>query len=236
MIFSEETAAIRPPPAGGGGPKGDRDRRPREQYRVNHRIRVPEVRVVLDDGTQLGILTRDEALRLAEEKGLDLVEIAARSNPPVCRIMDYGRFKYEQSKKQKQARKHAASMELKEIKFRPKTEQHDMDFKIKHVRRFLEEGNKCRLVIVFRGREITHPETGVAVLNRVVEATTDIASVEVRPSLEGKRMLMILGPKAGVVRRAKAPSAPVAAGAGPAVAAPPGQGAQAPNPPPERAD
>jgi translation initiation factor IF-3 len=197
---------------------------------------VPEVRVVLDDGTQLGILTRDEALRLAEEKGLDLVEIAARSNPPVCRIMDYGRFKYEQSKKQKQARKHAASMELKEIKFRPKTEQHDMDFKISHVRRFLEEGNKCRLVIVFRGREITHPEKGVQVLNRVVEATNDISSVEVRPSLEGKRMLMILGPKAGIVRRAKAVSPAVAPGAAPAHAAPPGQGDEAPNPPPEQVD
>jgi translation initiation factor IF-3 len=193
------------------------------------------VRVVLDDGTQLGILTRDEALRLAEEKGLDLVEIAARSSPPVCRIMDYGRFKYEQSKKQKQARKHASSMELKEIKFRPKTEQHDMDFKVKHVRRFLEEGNKCRLVIVFRGREIVHPETGVNVLNRVVDATQDIASVEVRPSLEGKRMMMILGPRAGLVRRVKPPvtAGPVAPGAGPAQAAPPGAGEQAPDPPPE---
>jgi translation initiation factor IF-3 len=211
------------------------------------------VRVVLDDGTQLGILSRDEALRLAEEKGLDLVEIAARSNPPVCRIMDYGRFKYEQSKKQKQARKHASSMELKEIKFRPKTEQHDMDFKVKHVRRFLEEGNKCRLVIVFRGREIVHPETGVAVLNRVVDATSDIASVEVRPSLEGKRMMMILGPRAGLVRRAKpvapvagagaspgaSPAGPLAPAAAPAPAQPaqpaaPGAGGRAPNPPPER--
>jgi translation initiation factor IF-3 len=158
--------------------------------------------VVLDDGTQLGILSRDEALRMAEEKGLDLVEIAARSVPPVCRIMDYGRFKYELAKKQKQTKRHAASMELKEIKFRPKTEQHDLDFKIKHVRRFLEEGNKCRLAIVFRGREIVHPETGVNVLNKVVDATADIAAVEVRPALEGKRMFMILGPKAGVVKRA----------------------------------
>jgi translation initiation factor IF-3 len=162
------------------------------------------VRVVLDDGTQLGILTRDEALRAAEERGLDLVEIAARSSPPVCRIMDYGRFKYENSKKQKAAKKHATAMELKEIKFRPKTDDHDMDFKIRHVRRFLEEGNKCRLVIVFRGREIVHPETGLNVLNKVVEATQDISTVEVRPSLEGKRMNMILGPKAGVVRRAAA--------------------------------
>jgi translation initiation factor IF-3 len=168
---------------------------------------VPELRVVLEDGTQLGILRREEALAAAQERGLDLVEISPRANPPVCRIMDYGRFKYEESKKQKVAKKRASSSELKEIKFRPKTDQHDMDFKIKHVRRFLEEGNKCRLVIVFRGREITHPSTGVVVLDRVVEATRDISSVEVRPTLEGKRMVMILGPRAGVVKRAKAPSA-----------------------------
>jgi translation initiation factor IF-3 len=172
-------------------------------HRVNHRIRVPEVRVVLDDGTQLGVLSRDEALREAQERGLDLVEISPRAQPPVCRIMDYGRFKYEQSKKQKAAKKHATSMELKEIKFRPKTEQHDMDFKLKHVRRFLEEGNKVRLVIVFRGREITHPKTGLAVLDRVVKVCEDIATVEVKPNLEGKRMIMILGPRAGVVKRAK---------------------------------
>jgi translation initiation factor IF-3 len=163
---------------------------------------VPEVRVLLDDGTQLGILSRDEALREAESRGLDLVEITARANPPVCRIMDYGKFKYQESKKQKVAKRHASSMELKEIKFRPKTEVHDMEFKVKHVRRFLEEGNKCRLVIVFRGREIVHPETGVKVLNKVVAATADISAVEVRPALEGKRMIMILGPKAGVVKRA----------------------------------
>lgn len=179
----------------------------------------------------MGIMSRDDALRLAEEKGLDLVEIAARSSPPVCRVMDYGRFKYEQSKKQKQARKHAASMELKEIKFRPKTDSHDMDFKTKHVRRFLEEGNKCRLVIVFRGREVVHPETGLAVLNKVVEATADIAAVEVRPSLEGKRMIMILGPRAGVVRRSKPPTTSGASpGPAPAPSSPPAVGGSAPPP------
>ena len=114
---------------------------------------------MLEDGTQLGVLKRDEALAEAEERGLDLVEITARSNPPVCRIMDYGRFKYEQSKKERAAKKGSSTTELKEIKFRPKTDKHDLDFKIKHVTRFLEEGNKCRLVIVFRGREVVHPET-----------------------------------------------------------------------------
>ena len=181
-----------------------RDRRPREQYRVNRRIRVPQVRVVLEDGEQLGVLSRDEALDEAQKRGLDLVEITARANPPVCKIMDYGRFKYEQAKKAKEAKRHSSSMELKEIKFRPKIEQHDLDFKVKHVRRFLEEGNKCRLVVVFRGREVTHPKTGIAVLERVIDAVEDVGSVETRPNLEGKRMFMILGPKAGVVRRAKA--------------------------------
>lgn len=173
---------------------------------MNHRIRVPEVRVVLEDGEQLGIMSREEALATAQEKGLDLVEITARAKPPVCRIMDYGRFKYEQSKKAKAAKKHASTVELKEIKFRPKTDEHDLAFKIKHVTRFLEEGNKCRLVVIFRGREVVHPKTGLAVLDRVREATEEISQVEVRPNLEGKRMVMIIGPKAGVQKRGKAAS------------------------------
>ncbi len=167
---------------------------------MNHRIRVPEVRVIHED-EQLGIMSRDDALSAAQEKGLDLVEIAPRSTPPVCRIMDYGRFKYEQSKKQKAAKKHASSIEVKEVKFRPKTDQHDFDFKLKHVRRFLEDGNKCRLVVIFRGREVTHPETGTSVLDKVVDRTSDIAQVDMKPTLEGKRMTMVLGPKAGVMKR-----------------------------------
>jgi len=177
-------------------------RRPDSGLRINHRIRVPEIRVIGDDGGQLGILPTHEALRMAEEKGLDLVEISPRAFPPVCRIMDYGKYKYEQSKKKQQAKKHASTVEIKEIKFRPKTEEHDMDFKVKHVRRFVEGGNKVRLVVVFRGREITHPQTGMNVLNRVVEATTDIASVEVTPNMEGRRMVMIIAPKPNVVRKA----------------------------------
>ncbi len=179
------------------------DRRPpQDRLRINHRIRVPEIRVIGDDGEQLGVMPTYEALRKAEEQGLDLVEISPRAFPPVCRIMDYGKYKYEQAKKKQQARKHASTVEIKEIKFRPKTEGHDMDFKVKHVRRFLEEGNKVRLVIVFRGREITHPQTGAAVLNRVVEATADLSGVEVTPNMEGRRMVMILAPKANVVRKA----------------------------------
>ena len=118
---------------------------------------------------QLGVMPTHEALRLAEERGLDLVEISPRAFPPVCRIMDYGKYKYEEAKKKQQARKRASTVETKEIKFRPKTEEHDMAFKVKHVRRFLEGGNKVRLAVVFRGREITHPQTGMAVLNKVVD-------------------------------------------------------------------
>lgn len=125
------------------------------------------------------------------------------ANPPVCRIMDYGKYKYEQAKKKQQARKHASTVEIKEIKFRPKTEGHDMDFKVKHVRRFLEGGNKVRLAVVFRGREITHPQTGKNVLDRVVEATADLSAVEVMPNMEGRRMIMIIAPKPNVVRKAQ---------------------------------
>ena len=186
-----------------GRPPGRFDRRrPEQGLRINHRIRVPEIRVILEE-EQLGIMPTHEALRLAEEKGLDLVEISPRAFPPVCRIMDYGKYKYEEAKKKQQARKRASTVETKEIKFRPKTEGHDMDFKVKHVRRFLEGGNKVRLAVVFRGREITHPQTGLNVLNRVVERCADIASVEANQNMEGRRMIMVIAPKPGVVRKAQ---------------------------------
>src|SRR6195256_927387 len=187
-----------------GRPPGGRfdRRRPEGGLRINHRIRVPEIRVILEE-EQLGIMPTHEALRLAEEKGLDLVEISPRAFPPVCRIMDYGKYKYEEAKKKQQARKRASTVETKEIKFRPKTEGHDMDFKLKHVRRFLEGGNKVRLAVVFRGREITHPQTGMKVLNRVVEMCNDIAVVEATPNMEGRRMIMVIAPKPGVVRKAQ---------------------------------
>ncbi|CAN5826811.1 hypothetical protein BH11MYX2_BH11MYX2_24500 [soil metagenome] len=186
-----------------GRPPGRFDRRrPESGLRINHRIRVPEIRVILDE-EQLGILPTHEALRLAEEKGLDLVEISPRAFPPVCRIMDYGKYKYEEAKKKQQAQRRASTVETKEIKFRPKTEGHDMDFKLKHIRRFLEGGNKVRLAVVFRGREITHPQTGMKVLNRVVERCNDIATVEATPNMEGRRMIMVIAPKPGVVRKAQ---------------------------------
>src|SRR5215468_10139682 len=216
-----------------GRPPGRFDRRrPEQGLRINHRIRVPEIRVILEE-EQLGIMPTHEALRLAEERGVDLVEISPRAFPPVCKVMDYGKYKYEQAKKKQQARKHASTVEIKEIKFRPKTEEHDMDFKVKHVRRFLEEGNKVRLVVVFRGREITHPQTGMAVLNRVVEATADIAGVEVTPNMEGRRMVMIIAPKPGVVRKAAEARKHAIAAHQAALAAAKHGGRELPKPPPE---
>ena len=188
---------------------------PQDSYRVNRRIRVPEVRVIGDDGAQLGVLATHEALRMAEEKGLDLVEVSPKAMPPVCRIMDYGKFKFEQAKKANQARKHASVIEIKEIKFRPKTDDHDFDFKVKHIRRFLEEGNKVRLVIAFRGREIVHPETGRAMLDAVIRALVDIAHVEQMPQMDGRKMLMTISPKPA--RPGAAPSSP-----GPSSGPPPG--------------
>jgi translation initiation factor IF-3 len=190
------------------------ENRPVQQdlYRVNRRIRVPQVRVIGADGQQLGVLDTSEALRIAEEGGLDLVEVSPKAMPPVCKIMDYGKFKYEDSKKKKEAKKHQSTVTLKEIKFRPKTDDHDLEFKVKHIRRFLQEGNKAKLVVIFRGREIVHPETGQAMLKRVVEATSDIAMVEQAPMMEGRRMLMIIAPRGGVISR-PTPPRPVVAGA-----------------------
>jgi translation initiation factor IF-3 len=180
---------------------------------------VPEVRVIGGDGSQIGILPTHEALRMAEDQGLDLVEVSPRAIPPVCRIMDFGRFKYQESKKEKASRKHQSTVVLKEVKFRPKTDTHDLDFKLKHIRRFLSEGNKVRLMIVFRGREIVHPETGQAVLDVVSKEVAEISVIEQKPSMEGRRMVMVLGPRTGVIRPSPAAQVQPAAVSRPALSA-----------------
>jgi translation initiation factor IF-3 len=145
---------------------------------------------------------------MAREEGLDLVEISPKAVPPVCKIMDYGRFKYEMAKKEREERAKRTVIEVKEMKFRPKTDEHDFDFKVKHIREFLQDGNKAKLVIQFRGREIVHPEVGQQVLKRVVEALSDVAQVEQAPMMEGRRMLMIIGPKSGQPKRPLTPLPP----------------------------
>jgi len=143
----------------------------------------------------LGILPLQEALFLAESSQLDLVEVSPTAVPPVCRIMDFGKFKYQQSKKLQEAKKKQVQVQLKEVKLRPKTDEHDLQFKIKHVRRFLEEGNKAKITVVFRGREITHMELGQVALDKFVEELQDIALIEVRPKMEGRNMFIIVAPK-----------------------------------------
>jgi translation initiation factor IF-3 len=165
-----------------------------KELRVNERIRISPIRVVGEDGEVLGIMSADEGRSLARERGLDLVEVAANSRPPVCRIMDYGKFKYEQSKKDRRAKARQHQQQLKELKFRPKIEKHDLDFKLRNARKFLLENNKLKVTMVFRGREITHAEIGEGLLKRVAQELADVGAVESGPRLEGKSMFMLLTP------------------------------------------
>jgi translation initiation factor IF-3 len=177
------------------------DRRPpeRDTTRVNERIRVPEVRVIGDDGQQIGVMRTDQALRMAQERDLDLVEVAPEARPPVCRILDYSKYKYEQAQKVKQARKHQQQIVIREIKFRPKIAQHDYDTKKGHVERFLRHKDKVKITIMFRGREVTHPERGRMILDRLAEELQELAIVEQRPNLDGRNMTMMLGPSKAVL-------------------------------------
>jgi translation initiation factor IF-3 len=158
-------------------------------------IRVKEVSVIGDDGEHLGTIPTEEALSMAEDRDMDLVEVAANSNPPVCRIMDFGKHKYKASKKAHEAKKNQKIVHVKEVKFRPNTDQHDFDFKLKHVQRFLESGDKAKVVIFFKGREIVHREFGQRVLERVAKQTEDIAVIEQTAKQEGRTLVMILAPK-----------------------------------------
>lgn len=167
--------------------------------RVNDRIRVSQVRLVDEEGEMLGIKPTSEALELAKERGFDLVEVSPGANPPVCRIMDYGKFKYEQSKKAKKAKKKQHIMHVKEIKMRPKIETHDYGFKMNHARRFLEHGNKVKFSLIFRGREVTHPDIGLRILRQVAADLAEIADVEVGPKKEGMTMMMVMFPKPGII-------------------------------------
>jgi translation initiation factor IF-3 len=185
-----------------GRPPGRDDRRrPQGGLRINHRIRIPEVRVIIDEDAARGHAHPRGASAWPRRRARSRRDLAARVP---AGVPDHGLRQVQVRAGQEEAAgpQAASTVEIKEIKFRPKTEGHDMDFKVKHVRRFLEEGNKVRLAVVFRGREITHPQTGKNVLDRVVEATADLSGVEIIPNLEGKRMIMIIAPKANVVRRA----------------------------------
>ena len=167
----------------------------RDGFRVNEEIRVREIRLVGEDGEQLGIMSPMDAMRIAAEKGLDLVEVAPAAKPPVCKVMDVGRYKYEQSKREREARKKQHVISIKEVKLRPNIEDNDFQTKVRNAIRFLEEGDKVKVTIMFRGREMSHPELGRELLNRVTDVVKELGSVERAAKLEGRNMSIIINPK-----------------------------------------
>jgi translation initiation factor IF-3 len=177
------------------------DRRPpeRDQTRINDRIRVPEVRLVGEDGKQIGVIKTSDALAYAQQRDLDLVEVAPEARPPVCRVLDYSKYKYEQAQKQKAARRHQQQITIREIKFRPKIAQNDYDTKKGHITRFLLGKDKVKVTIMFRGREVTHPERGTALLERLAGELSEIAVIEQSPIQDGRNMTMLLAPSKAVL-------------------------------------
>ncbi|MCF8036189.1 MAG: translation initiation factor IF-3 [Desulfobacteraceae bacterium] len=162
---------------------------------MNSEIKASEVRVIDPDGNQLGVIPTHSALSEAENFGLDLVEVSPNASPPVCKIMDYGRYRYQQDKKQQEARKKQSAIQVKEIKVRPKTDAHDLEIKLGHIKKFIDKKNKVKVTLMFRGREITMTERGKAVLEQIAEQATEFATIEQPPKMEGRTMTMLLGPK-----------------------------------------
>jgi translation initiation factor IF-3 len=181
------------------------DRQPpeRDQTRINERIRVSEVRLVDEDGSQIGVIKTDEALAMAQERDLDLVEVAPESRPPVARLLDYSKYKYEQEQKAKAARKHQQQVNVREIKLRPKIADHDYRTKKGHVERFLKHQDKVKVTIMFRGREQAHPERGRALLERLFEDVSELAVIESHPQQEGRNMHMMLAPSTAIAAKAR---------------------------------
>ena len=166
-----------------------------KQNRRNNEIRVPRVRVIGSDGEMIGVLTRDEALRMAEEEELDLVEIQPNADPPVCKIMDFGKYKYEEAKRAHEAKQKQKQIQVKEVKLRPGTDENDYQIKLRNLKRFLEEGDKCKVTLRFRGREMAHQEFGLRQLERVKADLEELGQVEQMPKMEGRQMIMIIAPK-----------------------------------------
>ncbi|MFC1811073.1 translation initiation factor IF-3 [Thermodesulfobacteriota bacterium] len=166
-----------------------------DKTNINRNIRAREVRVIDPDGNQVGVVPTHKALAVANDFGLDLVEISPTANPPVCKIMDYGRYKYEMTKKKQEAKKKQSTFQLKEIKVRPKTGEHDLNTKLNHIKKFIEKKDKVKVTVIFRGREITLSKLGADLLAKIVEETEDIAVVEQYPKFEGRTMVMVLSPK-----------------------------------------
>jgi translation initiation factor IF-3 len=179
------------------------------QQRINNRIRVPEIRVINSAGEMLGIMTTQDALRLAREEGLDLVEINPKAVPPVCKILDFGKFKYEEKKRATETKRKQTAVEVKEVKLRPKTDEHDLDFKVRAARRFLEDGNKVKFTVRFRGREIAHPQKAQEQLRWIISQIDDISHVEFDATMEGRAMTMMVSPRPAVLQQLAASRAAV---------------------------
>ena len=170
-------------------------RPPPQRVRINNNIKAPEVRLISEDGQQVGVMNIKDALAHAAKSNLDLVEVAPQANPPVCRIMDYGKYKYQQSKKQQEARRRQTTIQVKEVKVRPKIEEHDMNFKLKNIRRFLADRDKVKVTMIFRGREMAHQDRGYMILKQMAESLSDVGTVEQEPRHEGRTLFMIVAPK-----------------------------------------
>jgi translation initiation factor IF-3 len=166
----------------------------KDDHRINEMIRVPQVRLIDEKGGQVGVVATREALRMAQDVNLDLMEVAPNAKPPVCKICDYGKFKYEKKKKEHAARKKQTVIKVKEIQLRPNTDTHDLDYKFKNARKFLEDGDKVKVTMMFRGRQMAHQDIGRAVMDDVVKKLEDCATLEARPKLEGRKMIMVLSP------------------------------------------
>lgn len=208
MAFNPQSPSSPARPPGAGGPpfvprprfsRGPVPNQNKDEHRINERIRVPQVRLIDDKGEQLGVVPTSQALALARERGLDLMEVSPNAQPPVCKICDYGKFKYEKKKKDHAAKKKQAVIKVKEVQLRPTTDDHDLDYKFKNIRTFLEEGDKAKITIMFRGREVAYVDQGHKMLKDLVEKVKDIGAPESMPKLEGKKLIMIIAPvkKAG---------------------------------------
>lgn len=165
-----------------------------QRIRVNDQIRISPIRLIDADGEQVGIVSLDEARERATESGLDLVEVAPEARPPVCRLMDYGKYRYEEARRAREAKKKQHTMHVKEVKYRPGIEEHDYEFKTRHVRRFLSDGDKVKVTMMFRGRQLSHPELGLVVLERILSDVEDVGKIESQPAREGRTMIMVLAP------------------------------------------
>ncbi len=172
--------------------------------RINEQIRAPQIRVIDETGAQLGVMTPSEAMRLAREKDLDLVEVAPTAKPPVCRLIDYGKYQYEQTKRERQARKAQKQVEIKEVRLRPKTSEHDTEVRVRQARKFLESGAKVKVRLRFRGREIQHRDVAMKIMDEFATRLSDVGEVEIRPNMEGRSLLMILAP----ISKGKPPKKP----------------------------